>query len=277
MLMNTFFRLLCTVLAMFCVCCLPGPSLAMSYAEYLSLKHSSAAFKAADRELNLIWAQARKQLGCVTFRHLRDEQRLWLKQRDSLARELMANLPKDQAYARITRDRAAHIAHFLQAENPAPEASLSENRSSWTQMSLAEMKPLLHKALLWKKGASAQTTQGASSNQSAAKASSNICDSFSISNRLYYGHYVPRPFVTFNLNVRKARRISSLMVNNYEIRRIKRYSKDLPQWKRRNDRNVELNLFTDTILDNIAIVYNDGTICRIDNINIQKDMTNPYN
>ncbi|MCR4666534.1 MAG: hypothetical protein K5657_04480 [Desulfovibrio sp.] len=114
-------------------------------------------------------------------------------------------------------------------------------------------------------------------NAAAALPSAGVCQNFFIGTKLYYGHFVPRPFMTLNLRVKKARRIAMLKVNNYEIRNIKRFSTKLPHWKKRNDRIIDLNLYSDTVLNNISIVYADGTTCTIDNITIQKDMTNPYN
>ncbi|MBO4335725.1 MAG: DUF1311 domain-containing protein [Desulfovibrio sp.] len=296
--MNKSFRYFFSISVLLCACCLPGPSRAMSYADYLRLLHASPAYQAADRELNAVWANAKKSLARETFCALRQEQRLWLKERDSLAAAFMAQkLPLDQAYARITRDRTAVIAEFLQKDAAMREEAravcLTVVQTAQAIKPAVQAKPffaqasraLLHRALVWQMGKPVAEGQvslrryGVSeqSNQASAKPSLDLCDAFRISTRFYYGHYVPRPFVSLNLSVKKGRRVSSLMVNNYEIRRIKRYSKDLPQWKRRSDRILELNLFTDTILNDIAIVYNDGTMCRIDNISVDKDMTNPYN
>ncbi len=247
----------------------------MPYAEYLKLLQASPEYQAADSELNAVWAKARKNLARDKFFSLRNDQRLWLKERDGLAAKLIAqNLPAGQAYARITRDRTASIEAFVNREDQSRQVARQESESLSATHQTTEQVAAANPG---KQALLPTLKEARQSNQSAAKPSVDLCDTFSISTRLYYGHYVPRPFVTFNLNVKKARRISSLMVNNYEIRRIKRYSKDLPQWKRRSDRNLELNLYTDTILNDIAIVYNDGTMCKIDNINIQKDMTNPYN
>ena len=269
----------------------------MSYAEYIRLLHASPEYQAADRELNAVWAKAKKSLARETFCALRQEQRLWLKERDSLAAGLMAQkFPVDQAYARITRDRTAVIAELLQKDAAIREEArtvcLTVVQTAQAIRPALQAKPfftqanrvLMLRALVWQMGkpvAGGQVLRrhGVSelSNQSSAKPSLDLCDTFRIATRFYYGHYVPRPFVSYNLRVKKGHRVSNLMVNNYEIRRIKRYSKDLPQWKRRSDRILELNLFTDTILNDIAIVYNDGTMCRIDNISVDKDMTNPYN
>lgn len=290
---------------------------ALPMTSYQKLLKSSDQYRAADAELNAVWKETKQRMNAKERTILLKEQRVWLRQtRDARAKELMATLPKDAAYAKATLERIQELQEktYGSSRTAVRPVSLQENTSNDADHPLNErfidgcavrLVKACHQAArsLAEAEAQAETAFGAlppsdstdpslafldttlspamhrrsSVNLAESQPSPTLCDAFKISKRLYYGHYVPRPFVSLNLQVKKGRKISSLKVNNYEIRKNRKYSKQLPQWRRYGDRVIDLNLFTDTILNDISIVYTDGTVCTIDNINIQKDMTNPYN
>lgn len=97
--------------------CAHTPALALSDAEYKALKQSSESFSAAEQKLSAIWDKTRGELAQAELKALLADQKDWLqKRRDDQARQQIEalGLDKGEAYAAVTRERAARIETFRQ-------------------------------------------------------------------------------------------------------------------------------------------------------------------
>ena len=90
---------------------LTAPALALSDAEFLRMKKNNADFARADRRLNQVWAQLKKNTSRAVFRILSDEQSEWVEWgRDSDAEAYMnEGYSRVEAYTMATSDRADYL------------------------------------------------------------------------------------------------------------------------------------------------------------------------
>ena len=110
------FRML-MVLLMIVFLPVPG-ALALSDSDYRALLQSSPEFRQAEAELSAAWKRAIRSVKSaegMAWRELRDDQRDGISAtRDEEARACMeSGMRKDQAYAKVTRDRAAYLNTFV--------------------------------------------------------------------------------------------------------------------------------------------------------------------
>ena len=90
---------------------LASPVLALSDAEFLRMKKNNADFARADRRLNQVWSQLKKNTSRAVFRVLSDEQRDWIEWgRDNDAEAYMNDgYSRVEAYTMATSDRADYL------------------------------------------------------------------------------------------------------------------------------------------------------------------------
>ena len=90
---------------------LTAPALALSDAEFLRMKKNNADFARADRRLNQVWSQLKKNTSRAVFRILSDEQSEWVEWgRDSDAEAYMnEGYSRVEAYTMATSDRADYL------------------------------------------------------------------------------------------------------------------------------------------------------------------------
>ena len=103
--------LIFTLIFVFCV-----PAFALSDAEYLRMKKSSAAFAEADEFLSDAYNNVKSVVPGSVFKEIREEQREWIRVgRDEAAREYMNDgYSKIKAYTKATDDRAEELYHIFQ-------------------------------------------------------------------------------------------------------------------------------------------------------------------
>ena len=105
-----------------------SPAMALSDAEYIRMRKSSADFRAADKRLNQVWAGLKKSLPKKIFSRLDKLQREWIKSgRDEEAEALMNDgYSRMEAYTMATNDRADSLPGIAKelrdsrAPSPAP-------------------------------------------------------------------------------------------------------------------------------------------------------------
>ena len=100
-------RLLAAVLVLL----LSVPSFALSDAEYLRMRKSSADFARADKRLSTVWTNLKKSLPKNVFTRLQAEQREWIEsERDKAAEKYMTRgRDRDEAYALATNRRIEEL------------------------------------------------------------------------------------------------------------------------------------------------------------------------
>ncbi|MBR0069128.1 MAG: DUF1311 domain-containing protein [Synergistaceae bacterium] len=92
------------------------PALALSDAEYLRMKKSSADFAAADKFLSDAYNNVKNVMSRSEFASVKEEQREWIKSgRDEAARAFMnEGYSKIEAYTKATEERAEELYHIFQ-------------------------------------------------------------------------------------------------------------------------------------------------------------------
>lgn len=90
---------------------LSAPALALSDAEFLRMKKNNSDFARADRRLNQVWSQLKKNTSKAVFRILSSEQKDWLEWgRDEDAESYMEEVySRVEAYTMATSDRADYL------------------------------------------------------------------------------------------------------------------------------------------------------------------------
>lgn len=93
------------------------PAYALSDAQYLEWKKSSAEFREADEEMTDSYKSCKNILPESDFNEIRDEQREWIKSgRDERAREIIDNegCSPLEAYIKATKERDYELYHYIQ-------------------------------------------------------------------------------------------------------------------------------------------------------------------
>lgn len=103
---------------------LTAPAFALSDAEYLRMRKSSADFARADKKLNQVWARLKKSLPTKVFTQLDKLQREWVASgRDDEAAALMADgYSRMEAYTMATNDRADSLPEIADSLRPSSRA-----------------------------------------------------------------------------------------------------------------------------------------------------------
>ena len=92
------------------------PAFALSDAEYLRMKKSSADFAEADEFLSDAYNNVKSVMSRSEFASIKEEQREWIKSgRDEAARAFMdEGYSKVEAYTKATEERAEELYHIFQ-------------------------------------------------------------------------------------------------------------------------------------------------------------------
>ena len=92
------------------------PAFALSDAEYLRMKKSSADFAEADEFLTDAYNNVKSVMSRSDFASIKEEQREWIKSgRDKAARAFMREgYSKMEAYTKATEERAEELYHIFQ-------------------------------------------------------------------------------------------------------------------------------------------------------------------
>lgn len=92
------------------------PAFALSDAEYLRMKKSSADFAEADKFLSDAYNNVKNAMPRSEFASIKEEQREWIKSgRDEAARALMnEGYSKIEAYTKATEERGEELYHIFQ-------------------------------------------------------------------------------------------------------------------------------------------------------------------
>ena len=92
------------------------PAFALSDAEYLRMKKSSANFAEADEFLSDAYNNVKSVMSRSEFASIKEEQREWIKSgRDEAARAFMnEGYSKMEAYTKATEERAEELYHIFQ-------------------------------------------------------------------------------------------------------------------------------------------------------------------
>ena len=115
------------LLAVVLVLLLSVPSFALSDAEYLRMRKSSADFARADKRLSTVWTNLKKSLPKNVFTRLQAEQREWIASgRDEAAEAYIADgYSRMEAYTMATNDRADALPGIAQALRKGTSTSTS--------------------------------------------------------------------------------------------------------------------------------------------------------
>ncbi len=92
------------------------PAFALSDAEYLRMKRSSAEFAAADKFLSEAYNNVKNVMSRSEFASVKEEQREWIKRgRDEAARAFMDDgYSRIEAYTKATEERGEELYHIFQ-------------------------------------------------------------------------------------------------------------------------------------------------------------------
>ena len=101
-----------------------GPARALSDADHAAFSQESPAFVQAEKRLNTVWRQLRKNLSKEEFQRLLEDQRVWINSlRDEEARAESGAVSRAAAYAAVTERRAAVLEGRLAGKTASTPAA----------------------------------------------------------------------------------------------------------------------------------------------------------